>query len=350
METIKARTDFDPNLLGEGDTIAAAISDLVEKIEARVRAIDTSASFEALDLLIENLHGRGVWIPNEDRWNTWMDLDGGVQILPSGAYRSSAPLCGEIVDLAFMSREARADLRGADLRGAIILGVSTSISRGPDYLGADFSGADLRGAVFEGGLTPTLRLDGADLRCADLVGPASSLVPSSALLAQVAPGAKLAGARREIVNILQPHAGQVLVTYKGTPNGGHLEWQSGIVEEGGFRAPVGSRSYPDDDCVCYGARFARWAGIEVGENQGGWRKSRLQGMATPAQLAALVEGQRTFERLASERAVQIPRSGQFRQGPFMGMRQILKFVCSSIGGTLERLGCGPGPVNDLDFE
>jgi hypothetical protein len=268
--------------------------------------------------------------------------------LPSGAYRSSAPLCGEIVDLAFMSREARADLRGADLRGAIILGVSTSISRGPDYLGADFSGADLRGAVFEGGLTPTLRLDGADLRCADLVGPASSLVPSSALLAQVAPGAKLAGARREICKILQPHAGRALVTYKGTPNGGYLEWESGIVE-GSFR--VGSRPYPDDDCACFGSRFARWAGVEMGENRGTWRNSRLQGMATPAQLAALVEGQRTFERLASERAVQIPRSGQFRQGPFMGMRQILKFVCSSIGGTLERLGCEPGPVNeDLDFE
>ena len=142
METIKARTDFDSTLFGEGSTISAAISDLAEKIEARVRAIDTSSSFEALDLLIENLHGRGVW-----------------------------------------------------------------------------------------------------------------------------------------------------------------------------------------------------------------RRSRLQGMATPAQLAALVEGQRTFERLASERAVQIPRSGQFRQGPFMGMRQILKLVCSSIGGTLERLGCEPGPVNeDLDFE
>jgi hypothetical protein len=315
METIKARTDFDPTLFGEGSTIAAAISDLVGKIEARVRALDTSSSFEALDLLIGNLHGRGVWIPNEDRWNTWMDLDGGVQILPSGAYRSSAPLCGEIVDLAFMSREARADLRGA---------------------------------VFEGGLTPTLRLDGADLRCADLVGPASSLVPSSALLAQVAPGAKLAGARREICKILQPHAGRALVTYKGTPNGGYLEWESGIVE-GSFR--VGSRPYPDDDCACFGSRFARWAGVEMGENRGTWRNSRLQGMATPAQLAALVEGQRTFERLASERAVQIPRSGQFRQGPFMGMRQILKFVCSSIGGTLERLGCEPGPVNeDLDFE
>ena len=349
METIKARTDFDSTLFGEGSTISAAISDLAEKIEARVRAIDTSSSFEALDLLIENLHGRGVWIPNEDRWNTWMDLDGKVQVLPTGAHRSSAPLCGEVVDLAFMGPETRAGLRGADLRGAIIIGAMIS-SRGPDYLGTDLSGADLRGAVFEGGLTPTLRLDGADLRCADLVGPASSLVPSSALLAQVAPGAKLAGARREIVNIMKPHAGQVMVTYEGTPNGGYLKWEPGIVE-GGFRAPVGSRPYPDDDCACFGTRFARWAGIEMGENRGTWRRSRLQGPATPAQLAALVEGQRTFERLASERAVQIPRSGQFRQGPFMGMRQILKLVCSSIGGTLERLGCEPGPVNeDLDFE
>lgn len=349
METIKAQTDFDPTLFGEGSTIAAAISDLVEKIGARVRSIDTSSSFEALDLLIGSLHGRAVWIPNEDRWNTWMDLDGGVQILPSDAHRSWPTLCGEVVDIAFMSPEARAGLRGADLRGAIIIGAMTS--RGLDYLGADLRGADLRGAVFEGGLTPTLRLDGADLRCADLVGPASSLVPSSALLAQVAPGAKLAGARREICKILQLHAGRVPVTYKGTPNGGHLEWQSGIVEEGGFRAPVGSRPYPDDDCACFGSRFARWAGIEMGENQGSWRKSQLQGLATPAQLAALVEGQRTFERLASERAVQIPRSGQFRQSSFMGMRQILKFVCSSIGGTLERLGCEPGPVNeDLDFE
>lgn len=347
METIiKARTDADPTLVGEGSTIPEAIVSLTSKLEARAQA---SLSLDALDRLIESFHGRGVWIGGSDgRWSIWMDLDGGVKILPLGTRTSSAPLSGEVVDLAFMKPEARAALRGADLRGAIVLGAMTP--DGVDYLGADLSGADLRGAVFEGGLTPTLRLDGADLRCADLVGPASSLVPSSALLAQVAPGAKLDFSRREIAKILIPYAGQILVTYKGTPNGGSLSWEGSVVE-GGFRAPVGSRPHPDDDCVCFGSRFARWAGIEMGENRGGWRNSRLQGLATPAQLVALVEGQRTFERLTSERAIQIPRSGQFRQCSVLSMRQILKFVCSSIGGTLERLGCEPGPVNgDLDFE
>ena len=61
----------------------------------------------------------------------------------------------------------RADLSGADLRGAVLSGADL---RGAVLSGADLRGADLRGAVLSGADLRGAVLSGADLRGADLIG------------------------------------------------------------------------------------------------------------------------------------------------------------------------------------
>jgi uncharacterized protein YjbI with pentapeptide repeats len=244
---------------------------------------------------------------------------------------------------------AGAKLRGAFLYDANLRGANLSSTTlrdadltGADLTGADLRGADLRGAVFQGGLTPTLRLDGADLRCADL-GEVSA-----ELLERVAPGAKLDGARTQLV---RPTATcLVKVSYRGSPNGGRITWMGDQIKGPRPSAKVGARPFPDDDCTSFGSRYARWAGIVLGSPRPlGLGETRV-GYATPAKIAALVEGQLTFERLACHLALRVPGSGGFRSAPRFSMSDVLRFVSDSIIETMERLGEKPGPVDeDRDF-
>jgi uncharacterized protein YjbI with pentapeptide repeats len=88
---------------------------------------------------------------------------------------------------------SRADLSGADLRGAVLSGADLrgAVLRGADLRGAVLSGADLRGAVLSDAVLSDAVLRGADLRGADLRG---AVLSGADLRGAVLSGAVLSGA------------------------------------------------------------------------------------------------------------------------------------------------------------
>ena len=359
METVVALFDSFPEFpfAGVGVDAAQSALDLRKKIEAsRPEVADIlPLNGKCVGIYIAELKGpppksgadfsamrdsRQAWVTAYDRLVAAVDFDGNVNIFSGTERPVERSVCRQVFDLASMPAIQRGALASShpNFRGAIFRGASAV--NGPDFI--DLRGADLRGAVFQGGLTPALRLDGADLRCADL-GEVSA-----ELLERVAPGAKLDGARTQLV---RPTATcRVKVSYRGSPNGGRITWNGNWISGSRPVAKVGARPFPDDDCTSFGSRYARWAGIVLGSPRPlGLGEARV-GYATPAKIAALVEGQLTFERLACHLALRVPGSGGFRSAPRFSMSDVLRFVSDSIIETMERLGEKPGPVDeDRDF-